>query len=282
MKTNLGQYIKPLRKILFNEEGKDKDTLMEEYFDIVDDIQNDSEMLLIYDDPDFDEVATLQRKIKRNLTTDNNLFSRDPESQLFFRKDSYGAIPFNLCPYDDADEASIYKPITEFINQNFKASNSLNKADLPFLTGNPTHQISEEQMQTFAQLLTEATHKAAKHISNHATALWAWEKDIEAYAIYTFERFYELAYKMFIEGEDVKSVDYNPLEIYTYRVPDVPAEVESYMLKKETKLIDIIDSIKDMVEQRLFHTCHTPLWIRTILFQMGLGVFRVIGESKEF
>lgn len=282
MKTNLGQYIKPLRKILFNEEGKDKDTLMEEYFDIVDDIQNDSEMLLIYDDPDFDEVATLQRKIKRNLTTDNNLFSRDPESQLFFRKDSYGAIPFNLCPYDDADEASIYKPITEFINQNFKASNSLNKADLPFLTGNPTHQISEEQMQTFAQLLTEATHKAAKHISNHATALWAWEKDIEAYAIYTFERFYELAYKMFIEGEDVKSVDYNPLEIYTYRVPDVPAEVESYMLKKETKLIDIIGSIKDMVEQRLFHTCHTPLWIRTILFQMGLGAFRVIGESKEF
>lgn len=282
MKTDLGQYIKPLRKILFNEEGKDKDTLMEEYFDIVDDIQNDSEMLLIYDDPDFDEVATLQRKIKRNLTTDNNLFSRDPESQLFFRKDSYGAIPFNLCPYDDADEASIYKPITEFINQNFKASNSLNKADLPFLTGNPTHQISEEQMQTFAQLLTEATHKAAKHISNHATALWAWEKDIEAYAIYTFERFYELAYKMFIEGEDVKSVDYNPLEIYTYRVPDVPAEVESYMLKKETKLIDIIDSIKDMVEQRLFHTCHTPLWIRTILFQMGLGAFRVIGESKEF
>ncbi len=282
MKTNLGQYIKPLRKILFNEEGKDKDTLMEEYFDIVDDIQNDSEMLLIYDDPDFDEVATLQRKIKRNLTTDNNLFSRDPESQLFFRKDSYGAIPFNLCPYDDADEASIYKPITEFINQNFKASNSLNKADLPFLTGNPTHQISEEQMQTFAQLLTEATHKAAKHISNHATALWAWEKDIEAYAIYTFERFYELAYKMFIEGEDVKSVDYNPLEIYTYRVPDVPAEVESYMLKKETKLIDIIDSIKDMVEQRLFHTCHTPLWIHTILFQMGLGAFRVIGESKEF
>lgn len=282
MKTNLGQYIKPLRKILFNEEGKDKDTLMEEYFDIVDDIQNDSEMLLIYDDPDFDEVVTLQRKIKRNLTTDNNLFSRDPESQLFFRKDSYGAIPFNLCPYDDADEASIYKPITEFINQNFKASNSLNKADLPFLTGNPTHQISEEQMQTFAQLLTEATHKAAKHISNHATALWAWEKDIEAYAIYTFERFYELAYKMFIEGEDVKSVDYNPLEIYTYRVPDVPAEVESYMLKKETKLIDIIDSIKDMVEQRLFHTCHTPLWIRTILFQMGLGAFRVIGESKEF
>lgn len=282
MKTNLGQYIKPLRKILFNEEGKDKDTLMEEYFDIVDDIQNDSEMLLIYDDPDFDEVATLQRKIKRNLTTDNNLFSRDPESQLFFRKDSYGAIPFNLCPYDDADEASIYKPITEFINQNFKASNSLNKADLPFLTGNPTHQISEEQMQTFAQLLTEATHKAAKHISNHATALWAWEKDIEAYAIYTFERFYELAYKMFIEGEDVKSVDYNPLEIYTYRVPDVPAEVESYMLKKETKLIDIIDSIKNMVEQRLFHTCHTPLWIRTILFQMGLGAFRVIGESKEF
>lgn len=282
MKTNLGQYIKPLRKILFNEEGKDKDTLMEEYFDIVDDIQNDSEMLLIYDDPDFDEVATLQRKIKRNLTTDNNLFSRDPESQLFFRKDSYGAIPFNLCPYDDADEASIYKPITEFINQNFKASNSLNKADLPFLTGNPTHQISEEQMQTFAQLLTEATHKAAKHISNHATALWAWEKDIEAYAIYTFERFYELAYKMFIEGEDVKSVDYNPQEIYTYRVPDVPAEVESYMLKKETKLIDIIDSIKDMVEQRLFHTCHTPLWIRTILFQMGLGAFRVIGESKEF
>lgn len=282
MKTNLGQYIKPLRKILFNEEGKDKDTLMEEYFDIVDDIQNDSEMLLIYDDPDFDEVATLQRKIKRNLTTDNNLFSRDPESQLFFRKDSYGAIPFNLCPYDDADEASIYKPITEFINQNFKASNSLNKADLPFLTGNPTHQISEEQMQTFAQLLTEATHKAAKHISNHATALWAWEKDIEAYAIYTFERFYELAYKMFIEGEDVKSVNYNPLEIYTYRVPDVPAEVESYMLKKETKLIDIIDSIKDMVEQRLFHTCHTPLWIRTILFQMGLGAFRVIGESKEF
>lgn len=282
MKTDLGQYIKPLRKILFNEEGKDKDTLMEEYFDIVDDIQNGSEMLLIYDDPDFDEVATLQRKIKRNLTTDNNLFSRDPESQLFFRKDSYGAIPFNLCPYDDADEASIYKPITEFINQNFKASNSLNKADLPFLTGNPTHQISEEQMQTFAQLLTEATHKAAKHISNHATALWAWEKDIEAYAIYTFERFYELAYKMFIEGEDVKSVDYNPLEIYTYRVPDVPAEVESYMLKKETKLIDIIDSIKDMVEQRLFHTCHTPLWIRTILFQMGLGAFRVIGESKEF
>ena len=282
MKTNLGQYIKPLRKILFNEEGKDKDTLMEEYFDIVDDIQNDSEMLLIYDDPNFDEVATLQRKIKRNLTTDNNLFSRDPESQLFFRKDSYGAIPFNLCPYDDADEASIYKPITEFINQNFKASNSLNKADLPFLTGNPTHQISEEQMQTFAQLLTEATHKAAKHISNHATALWAWEKDIEAYAIYTFERFYELAYKMFIEGEDVKSVNYNPLEIYTYRVPDVPAEVESYMLKKETKLIDIIDSIKDMVEQRLFHTCHTPLWIRTILFQMGLGAFRVIGESKEF
>lgn len=282
MKTNLGQYIKPLRKILFNEEGKDKGTLMEEYFDIVDDIQNDSEMLLIYDDPDFDEVATLQRKIKRNLTTDNNLFSRDPESQLFFRKDSYGAIPFNLCPYDDADEASIYKPITEFINQNFKASNSLNKADLPFLTGNPTHQISEEQMHTFAQLLTEATHKAAKHISNHATALWAWEKDIEAYAIYTFERFYELAYKMFIEGEDVKSVDYNPLEIYTYRVPDVPAEVESYMLKKETKLIDIIDSIKDMVEQRLFHTCHTPLWIRTILFQMGLGAFRVIGESKEF
>lgn len=282
MKTNLGQYIKPLRKILFNEEGKDKDTLMEEYFDIVDDIQNDSEMLLIYDDPDFDEVATLQRKIKRNLTTDNNLFSRDPESQLFFRKDSYGAIPFNLCPYDDADEASIYKPITEFINQNFKASNSLNKADLPFLTGNPTHQISEEQMRTFAQLLTEATHKAAKHISNHATALWAWEKDIEAYAIYTFERFYELAYKMFIEGEDVKSVNYNPLEIYTYRVPDVPAEVESYMLKKETKLIDIIDSIKDMVEQRLFHTCHTPLWIRTILFQMGLGAFRVIGESKEF
>lgn len=282
MKTNLGQYIKPLRKILFNEEGKDKDTLMEEYFDIVDDIQNGSEMLLIYDDPDFDEVATLQRKIKRNLTTDNNLFSRDPESQLFFRKDSYGAIPFNLCPYDDADEASIYKPITEFINQNFKASNSLNKADLPFLTGNPTHQISEEQMQTFAQLLTEATHKAAKHISNHATALWAWEKDIEVYAIYTFERFYELAYKMFIEGEDVKSVDYNPLEIYTYRVPDVPAEVESYMLKKETKLIDIIDSIKDMVEQRLFHTCHTPLWIRTILFQMGLGAFRVIGESKEF
>lgn len=153
---------------------------------------------------------------------------------------------------------------------------------MPFLTGNPTHQISEEQMQTFAQLLTEATHKAAKHISNHATALWAWEKDIEAYAIYTFERFYELAYKMFIEGEDVKSVDYNPLEIYTYRVPDVPAEVESYMLKKETKLIDIIDSIKDMVEQRLFHTCHTPLWIRTILFQMGLGAFRVIGESKEF
>lgn len=282
MKTDLGQYIKPLRKILFNEEGKDKDTLMEEYFDIVDDIQNGSEMLLIYDDPDLDEVATLQRKIKRNLTTDNNLFSRDPESQLFFRKDSYGAIPFNLCPYDDADEASIYKPITEFINQNFKASNSLNKADLPFLTGNPTHQISEEQMQTFAQLLTEATHKAAKHISNHATALWAWEKDIEAYAIYTFERFYELAYKMFIEGEDVKSVDYNPLEIYTYRVPDVPAEVESYMLKKETKLIDIIDSIKDMVEQRLFHTCHTPLWIRTILFQMGLGAFRVIGESKEF
>lgn len=282
MKTNLGQYIKPLRKILFNEEGKDKDTLMEEYFDIVDDIQNDSEMLLIYDNPDFDEVATLQRKIKRNLTTDNNLFSRDPESQLFFREDSYGAIPFNLCPYDDADEASIYKPITEFINQNFKASNSLNKADLPFLTGNPTHQISEEQMQTFAQLLTEATHKAAKHISNHATALWAWEKDIEAYAIYTFERFYELAYKMFIEGEDVKSVDYNPLEIYTYRVPDVPAEVESYMLKKETKLIDIIGSIKDMVEQRLFHTCHTPLWIRTILFQMGLGAFRVIGESKEF
>lgn len=282
MKTNLGQYIKPLRKILFNEEGKDKDTLMEEYFDIVDDIQNDSEMLLIYDDPDFDEVATLQRKIKRNLTTDNNLFSRDPESQLTFRKDGYSAIPFNLCPYDDADEASIYKPINEFIVQNFTASNPFNKSDVPFLTGNPAHQISEEQMQTFAQLLTEATHKAAKHISNHATALWAWEKDIEAYAIYTFERFYELAYKMFIEGEDVKSVDYNPLEIYTYRVPDVPAEVESYMLKKETKLIDIIDSIKDMVEQRLFHTCHTPLWIRTILFQMGLGAFRVIGESKEF
>lgn len=282
MKTNLGQYIKPLRKILFNEEGKDKDTLMEEYYDILDDIQSGSQALLMYEDPDFDEASSLQRKIKRNLTTDTNLSTRDPESQLTFRKDGYSAIPFNLCPYDDADEASIYKPINEFIVQNFTASNPFNKSDVPFLTGKANHQLTQEQMQKFAELLTEATHKVANHIANHATALWAWEKDIEAYAIYTFERFYELAYKMFIEGEDVKSVDYNPLEIYTYRVPDVPAEVESYMLKKETKLIDIIDSIKDMVEQRLFHTCHTPLWIRTILFQMGLGAFRVIGESKEF
>lgn len=249
--------------------------------DITEDIQSGS-LLTLYDDPDFEEVATLQRKVRRNYTTENTLYSRNPESQLSFRKDSYGAIPFDQCPYDDNDEASIYKPINAFIVQNFTASNPHNREDMPFLTGKACHQISEEQMQNFAEILTVATHKSARHIASHATPLWAWEKDITAYSIYTFERFFEVAYKMFIEGENIKDVDYNPMEVYSYRVPDVPAEVESYMLKKETKLIDIIDAINSMIEQRWYHTCHTLLWIRTILFQMGLGAFRLVGETKEF
>lgn len=281
MESNLNQYLGPLRKILLNEEGKDRETLIKEFQDLSEDIQRISPLYL-YEDPDFDEVATLQRKIQRNYSSIRTFYSRDPESQLSFYAEGHSVIPFSQCPYDDDDEASIYKPITEFIAHNFVASNPHNKDDGPFLTGEVCHQVSQDQMRSFVELLTEATHKAAKHIAGYATPLWAWEKDIQAYAIYTFERFYELAYKIAIKGEDVKSIDYNPTEVYSYRVPEVPDEVESYMLKKEAKLIDIIEITNDMIEKRWFYTCHTPLWIRTFLFQMGLGAFRLIGESKEF
>ena len=134
-------------------------------------------------------------------------------------------------------------------------------------------------MQEYVQTLTNATHQIAAHIVENVSNNWASRPDIYAYSLYTFEKFFDFAYHMVVDEEC--ELDFEPDALYECPDHSLPLNVERRMYVKEVKLHDIVKDLLDFIEETDICNSNNVIWVRTILFNIGLAAFQCLCRSNE-
>ena len=53
------------------------------------------------------------------------------------------------------------------------------------------------------------------------------------------------------------------------------------MYVKEEKLHDIVKDLLDFIEETDIYNSNTVIWVRTVLFNIGLAAFQTVCRTKE-
>lgn len=276
MKNFLSHYT-AMKSLLQNEDGLDKDALREKYEIAVQDAQADTN-LYDFNDTDRDVILALMHRIERMHSLGHHDYSRDDISQLTFHPKDHVSVTFNS-HWNQRPEKELYQTITRYLVEMFNKGGNFGPQDEPFHSGEIYHKVSEDQMKEFAETLTKATHQIADHIIENVSNNWAWEPDIFAYVFYVFEKFFDFSYHMII-GDDA-SLDFEPDALYEPPILNLPLKIERKMYEKEDKLYDIVKDMLNFIEETDICNSNNVIWVRTIMFNMGLAAFQTIGRIEE-
>lgn len=274
---NFQLHYNELKRLLHNESGLDKDSLRGEFEKTVENAQKDIN-LLDFDDEDRDVIAALVYRIQRLHSLGQHRYQRDDISQLSFYQDGHVSVTFNS-HWNQKSEKELYQPIHNYFGEMLNKGGNFGPQDESFYSGEIFHRVTEEQMQEFVQTLTNATHQVADHIVENVSNNWAWKPDIYAYSFYTFEKFFDLAYHMVIDEEC--ELDFEPDALYECPVLNLPLNVERRMYVKEDKFHDIVKDLLDFIEETDICNSNNVIWVRTILFNIGLAAFQTVCRTKE-
>lgn len=219
------------------------------------------------------------RRIQCLHSLGHHNYVRDDISQLSFFQNGHVSLTFNS-HWNQKSEAELYQQITRYLTEMFNKGGNFGPQDEPFYYGDICHKVSEEQMKEFAQTLTSATHKIANHIIENVSGNWAWEPDIFAYALYTFEKFIDYTYH--IIAEENCELDFDAEALYETPALTIPMALERKMYEKEDKLNDIIKDLLDFIEVSDICNSNNAIWIRTVMFNIGLAAFQTVCRTREF
>ena len=274
---NFDTHYRKFKRLLLNESKLDKGTLQEEYELTIEESQKDINLLDFYD-VDRDVITALMHRIERLHGFGQHAYMRDDISQLSFYPQGHLSVTFNS-HWNQRPEKELYQTITNYLTDMLNMGGRFGPQDEPFYSGDIHHKVSEDQLEVFKQSLTNATHKIADHIIKNVSTNWAWKTDIHAYIFYTFEKFFGYTYQIIL-GEEYE-LDFEPGALYTPPVLRLPLNVEKRMYVKEEKLYDIVEYMLDFIEETNICNCNNALWIRTIMFNIGLAAFKTVCNTRE-
>ena len=274
---NFQSHYDELKSLLRNESRLDKDALRENFEIAMENAEKDIN-LLDFDDEDRYVVSALMHRIQRMHSLGHHDYVRDDISQLSFYPEGHVSVTFNS-HWNRESEKELYQPIHNYFRDMLNKGGNLGPQDEPFYSGEIFHRVAEEQMQEFVQTLTNSTHQVADHIVENVSNNWAWKPDSYAYSFYTFEKFFDIAYHMVIDEEC--ELDFEPDALYECPVLKLPLNVERRMYVKEDKLHDIVKDLLDFIEETDICNSNNVIWVRTILFNIGLAAFQTVCRTKE-
>lgn len=272
---NFEKHYNTLKEILLDN-ITDTSSLKKNYEKEVESIATDTN-IWDFEDADSDIINALTYKIPRIKGWHSN-YIRDRKTNLTLGTDGFSIWNYQD-PWENASDDQIYKPIQNHIASLYNAGGK-GSWDMPFVSGKPKHFIDPEDMQQFVRDLTESTYKIVNYIIDNVKKNWAWRKDLYAFSIYTFEYFFEYVYDKVLMNKEVSLSYFKPEELHAYPIKNLSVEAEQYMLKKEDRLNDILDSTFDFIEMNGYHLSRNPIWMRAILFQVGLGSLKVVLVSE--
>lgn len=271
---NFEEHYKTLKEIL---SGDNSPEIKNRYEKEIQRVSTDTD-IWNFEDSDRDIMSALSYKIPRIKGWHPN-YVRDKETNLTLGIDGFSIWNYPD-PWENASDEQIFKPITNHMKPLYYAGGK-GAWDIPFVSGKTKRFIRPDDKYQFVGDLTESTHKIVNYIVENVKVDWAWRKDLYAFAIYTFEFFFEYVYDKVILNREVSLNGFKPKELHSYPIKNLPVKAEQYMLTKEDRLNDILDSTFDFIEFNNYHLSRNPIWMRTILFQVGLGALKVVLESEN-
>ena len=271
---NFKKHFDTLKEILLDSDSEPQ-VLMKKYDREIQSVTSDTN-LMDFEDADGDIINAISYKIPRIKGWHPNYY-RDTDTNLTLGKNGFSIWDYND-PWEKASDDQIYKPIQNHITPLFYAGGK-GSWDMPMVNDTPKCLLEQEDMQKFVGDLTESTHMIVNYIRDNVKRDWAWRKDLYAFSIYTFEFFYEYVYNLINKKGETTLSDFNPSALHSFPIKNLPLKAEHHMLTKEDRLNDILDSTFDFIEMNEYHLSRNPIWIRSILFQVGLTSLKVVLES---
>ena len=215
-----------------------------------------------------DAVCGLLEKFERLYGEDSQMHdNRDVESGLSIKLD-WGLEGYqSQRPDSEEDKISIQKGITSFISQRVKTSED--EFEKPLLTGIVKTQITQGQVNSLVNNLTELSHSFTEYVDFYDKGNWNWKKDCVFIAQYVFEKSAELTYKVVFNGR-ADEWSYDIIDSFSYFQIDVPEDLQEKIDGEVCKLQDILIDIMSFVERNDYNKLDKDTWLRPIIFNIGL------------
>ena len=240
------------------------DRLQQEFYDVTEKHHNPDE----YKIEGEDAVCGLFEKFEQ-LYGEHALlyYNRDEESGLAIKLDwgLDGFLPQRLDTKEDP--SSIQNKITSFISQRVKTSED--EFEKPLLTGIVKTQITQGQVNSLVNNLTELSHSFTEYVDFYDKGSWNWKRDCIFIAQYVFEKAAELTYKVVFDKRS-EEWNYDIIDSFSYFQIDVSEDLQEKIDGEVCKLQDILIDIMSFVERNDYNKLDKDTWLRPIIFNIGL------------
>lgn len=273
MKELLKPYYLKAKDLLLKADSDDVDLdeirfeverLQQEFYDVTEKHLNPNE----YKHEGEDAVCGLFEKFERHYGEDSQMHNnRDVESCLSIYWDwgFEGSQPQNIDIEEDSN--SIQKKITTFISQRVKTSED--EFEKPLLTGIVKTQITQGQVNSLVNNLTELSHSFTEYVDFYDKGSWNWKRDCIFIAQYVFEKAAELTYKVVFDKRS-EEWSYDIIDSFSYFQIDVSEDLQEKIDGEVCKLQDILIDIMSFVERNDYNKLDKDTWFRPIIFNIGL------------
>lgn len=273
MKELLKPYYLKAKDLLLKADSDDVDLdeirfeverLQQEFYDVTEKHLNPNE----YKHEGEDAVCGLFEKFERHYGEDSQMHNnRDVESCLSIYLDwgFEGSQPQNIDIEEDSN--SIQKKITTFISQRVKTSED--EFEKPLLTGIVKTQITQGQVNSLVNNLTELSHSFTEYVDFYDKGSWNWKRDCIFIAQYVFEKAAELTYKVVFDKRS-EEWSYDIIDSFSYFQIDVSEDLQEKIDGEVCKLQDILIDIMSFVERNDYNKLDKDTWFRPIIFNIGL------------
>lgn len=240
------------------------DRLQQEFYDVTEKHHNPDE----YKIEGEDAVCGLFEKFERLYGEDSQIHNnRDSESGLSINIDM-GFEGFQSQYLEtEEDPSSIQKEITTFISQRVKTSED--EFEKPLLTGIVKTQITQGQVNSLVNNLTELSHSFTEYVDFYDKGSWNWKRDCIFIAQYVFEKAAELTYKVVFDKRS-EEWSYDIIDSFSYFQIDVSEDLQEKIDGEVCKLQVILIDIMSFVERNDYNKLDKDTWFRPIIFNIGL------------
>ena len=240
------------------------DRLQQEFYDVTEKHLNPDE----YKIEGEDAVCGLFEKFERLYGEDSQMHdNRDVESGLSIKLD-WGLEGYQSQYLEtEEDPSSIQKEITTFISQRVKTSED--EFEKPLLTGIVKTQITQGQVNSLVNNLTELSHSFTEYVDFYDKGSWNWKRDYIFIAQYVFEKAAELTYKVVFDKRS-EEWSYDIIDSFSYFQIDVSEDLQEKIDGEVCKLQDILIDIMSFVERNDYNKLDKDTWFRPIIFNIGL------------
>lgn len=240
------------------------DRLQQEFYDVTEKHHNPDE----YKIEGEDAVCGLFEKFERLYGEDSQIHNNiDSKSGLSINID-LGFEGFQPQYFEtEEDPSSIQKEITTFISQRVKTSED--EFEKPLLTGIVKTQITQGQVNSLVNNLTELSHSFTEYVDFYDKGSWNWKRDCIFIAQYVFEKAAELTYKVVFDKRS-EEWSYDIINSFSYFQIDVSEDLQEKIDGEVCKLQDILIDIMSFVERNDYNKLDKDTWFRPIIFNIGL------------